>query len=413
MSEAVETKKARKQFEDYSVEEVASEALDLFPDNQTQQLIHIARHASMTATEDHNPKIITINIVGEGGFGKTGSVKEYQDICSNAHGEPVMVVKRTVGGLIDIESLTGQQVPVKRMVPDPNMPGQMMEIAETQLAVPNWFPKNPASTGILLLDDYNRGVKHVIQGLMDLINEGSLNDLQLPKRWVIVLTSNPEDGDYEVTAMDYAQRTRTINVSYSRREEELKRQAHKQGLHDDVTAFIHMYPEAIPCKEPVLVKPKVNDRLLFLYARLYPYLKKMPLLAELVRESTFETGFIARFEEALAKEQPVPVKEVLTNMKAWEKKVAEYADRGRFDLLNITCDRVLLECLDRDLEKKELENLQIFLMVLSEEKQFYMVGKLVHSKRQRAYLGIINPQILQQMQKLNDMVKKRSVAGAS
>jgi hypothetical protein len=384
--------------------------LDLFPDNQTQQLIHISRHASMTATEDHNPKIITINIIGEGGFGKTGSVKEYQDICSRAHGEKVLVVKRTVGGLIDIESLTGQQTILKHTEPDPLRAGRMIETAETVLATPGWFPKDVASTGILLLDDYNRGVKHVIQGLMDLINEGSLNDLHLPRRWTIVLTSNPEDGDYEVTAMDYAQRTRTINVSYGRREEELKRQAHKQGLHDDVTAFIHMYPEAIPCKEPVLIKPKVNDRLLFLYARLYPYLKHMPLLGELVRESTFETEFIAKFEEALAKEQPIPVKEILSNMKAWEKKVSEYSNRGRFDLLNITVDRVLLDVGERDLEKSELANLQLLMMCLPEEKQFYLVGKLVHGKKQKQFLGIINPAILQQMQKLNDTVKKRSVA---
>lgn len=407
----------RGKFEKMSVEQVVAESLELFPHNQTQQLIHIARHASMTAGPEHNPKIITINIVGEGGYGKTGSAKEYCEITSKAHGEPCFMVKRTVGGLIDIESLTGQQTIVMRDVAvEKEINGKTVIVTEshpsTELALPAWFPRNNKSTGILLLDDYNRGVKHVIQGLMDLINEGAINDLKLPHRWVILLTSNPEDGDYEVTAMDYAQKTRTINVAYERDISEMKRQASKQRLCDSMANAIYKlvdgYPEMIACPVPELIKPKVNDRLLFLYARLHPYLELNRSLGEMVRHSTFENKFIVTLEEVLASEQPVSVKDVLNRIKDVEARLMEQTKKGRFDLLNVTVDRVMLDVIERDCKAEELKNLQRFIEILPEEKQFFLVGKLVHGKKAKQFLPIINKNILTQMAALNTAVKDRS-----
>lgn len=76
---------------------------------------------------------------------------------------------------------------------------------------PEWI-SGKTSGGILLLDDWNRADTRFIQAVMELIDRQTYISWTLPKDWHIILTSNPDDGDYMVNAIDNAQRTRFISV---------------------------------------------------------------------------------------------------------------------------------------------------------------------------------------------------------
>ena len=56
------------------------------------------------------------------------------------------------------------------------------------------YPKS-----ILLLDETNRAFPHIIQSVMDLINEGKYANWSLPPNCTIVICNNPNDGSYNVT----------------------------------------------------------------------------------------------------------------------------------------------------------------------------------------------------------------------
>jgi hypothetical protein len=77
---------------------------------------------------------------------------------------------------------------------------------------PEWI-SGKSTGGILLLDDWNRADIRFIQAVMELIDRQQYISWELPKDWHIILTSNPDNGDYLVNSIDNAQKTRFISVN--------------------------------------------------------------------------------------------------------------------------------------------------------------------------------------------------------
>jgi hypothetical protein len=77
---------------------------------------------------------------------------------------------------------------------------------------PEWI-SGKTNGGILLLDDWNRADVRFIQAVMELIDRQQYISWELPKDWHIILTSNPDNGDYLVNSIDSAQKTRFISVN--------------------------------------------------------------------------------------------------------------------------------------------------------------------------------------------------------
>lgn len=81
-------------------------------------------------------------------------------------------------------------------------------------APPAWLPIEENSNGIILfLDDYTRANSMFMQASMEIINTASYISWKLPKYTSIVLSSNPDDGQFSVTSLDNAQKTRFINFN--------------------------------------------------------------------------------------------------------------------------------------------------------------------------------------------------------
>lgn len=72
---------------------------------------------------------------------------------------------------------------------------------------PDWAPDSPGP-GILLIDDVNRAEERILRGMMQLWQRHGVLGWHLPERWYIVLTANPDRGDYSLTPLDPAMLTR-------------------------------------------------------------------------------------------------------------------------------------------------------------------------------------------------------------
>lgn len=83
---------------------------------------------------------------------------------------------------------------------------------ETVFKAPSWVPKTEGP-GILLIDDVNRADDRILRGIMQLLQNHELVSWKLPKKWQIVLTANPDGGDYSVTPMDDAMLTRMLHIT--------------------------------------------------------------------------------------------------------------------------------------------------------------------------------------------------------
>lgn len=79
---------------------------------------------------------------------------------------------------------------------------------------PEWVPREvPAIAGVLLVDDFNRADPRILNGLMQLFQDGELAGWKLPKNYMIIATANPSSaGDYSVGQLDPAQMTRMLHV---------------------------------------------------------------------------------------------------------------------------------------------------------------------------------------------------------
>jgi hypothetical protein len=116
---------------------------------------------------------------------------------------------------------------------------------------PEWI-SGKTKGGILLLDDWNRADIRFIQAVMELIDRQQYISWTLPQDWHILLTSNPDDGEYLVNSIDNAQKTRFISTNLKFDIECWGRWAEQNQLDSRCINFLLMHPE--------LVTKEVNSR---------------------------------------------------------------------------------------------------------------------------------------------------------
>jgi hypothetical protein len=109
-------------------------------------------------------------------------------------------------------------------------------------AAPEWA-QGRTQPVLLLLDDYSRATEKFIQATMTLIETQCYNSWCLPQGSFIVLTSNPDNGNYSVSTMDAAQKTRVINVNYKFDVNVWARYAEKTGIDGRCVNFLLLHPE--------------------------------------------------------------------------------------------------------------------------------------------------------------------------
>jgi hypothetical protein len=91
-----------------------------------------------------------------------------------------------------------------------------------------------------------------IQAVMELVDRQEYISWKLPKDWHILLTANPDNGDYLVQSIDTAQRTRFVSVNLKYEKEVWARWAESQRIDGRCINFLLMHDE--------LVNARVNPR---------------------------------------------------------------------------------------------------------------------------------------------------------
>lgn len=119
-----------------------------------------------------------------------------------------------------------------------------IEGAVTRFAPPSWTPRNEGP-GILLLDDVNRADDRILRGIMQLLQYYELVSWELPRNWLIVLTANPDGGDYSVTPMDDAMLNRMLHVTMTFDAATWARWAEQAGVDERGINFVLSYPELV------------------------------------------------------------------------------------------------------------------------------------------------------------------------
>lgn len=204
--------------------------------------------------EKNGQKPYTVCLEGGHGIGKTAIVEEI------ARNRGMHFVKINLGAFEEVGDLTGFPIKKYQMV---NKEGIEVTVAEASLdahitagytlvpgadpvmdfAVPSWVPTAADGPSILMLDDYSRANPMVLQATMELLDKGELGSWKLPKNTQIVLTTNPDNGDYSVSSMDAAQATRFITFDVEFEVKLLAKHMEEVGVRSEFINFAMLYPE--------------------------------------------------------------------------------------------------------------------------------------------------------------------------
>jgi hypothetical protein len=200
---------------------------------------------------EKNLPVQTVNVEGEAGGGKTSTILQ----LANELG--LDMIRKNLAELEDVSDLIGYPCKEHEMIGKDNsvrwvvegtMPqyiqGGFKPTGEKRMthAAPDWAQGRVAPV-LLLLDDYSRASEKFIQATMTLLETQCYGSWCLPKGSLIVLTSNPDNGNYSVSALDGAQKTRVINVNYKFDVNVWARYAEKTGIDGRCVNFLLLHPE--------------------------------------------------------------------------------------------------------------------------------------------------------------------------
>ena len=215
---------------------------------------HIITNNRHLQTQGKKP--VAIEVVGESGIGKTTSIMD----MTAKHG--LDFVKLNLAQIEELGDLVG--FPIKQFQMWKEKDGKKIgkwidEVAvdaqhklgfqttgksRMSYSAPEWIADKKAG-GVLLLDDWNRADMRFIQACMELVDRQTYISWTLPKDWHIILTANPDNGDYMVNSTDPAQKTRYITANLKFDIDVWARWAEQNEIDTRCINFLLMHPELV------------------------------------------------------------------------------------------------------------------------------------------------------------------------
>lgn len=199
---------------------------------------------------------ISLSLVGTPGLGKTTICRELAKELNRDFYKLNLAQLTEPSELIgyyskEYEVIKGTQVRwvTENLLPKATDAGfQYTNKTRTVPCPPDWIV-NLKDNGILLLDDYSRSNTLFSQAVMELINEQTMVGWDLkPKKIQIILTENPDDGEYNVASMDKAQQDRMMRINMVWDAKDWAERAEKINLDERLINFVLWAPELLEQK---------------------------------------------------------------------------------------------------------------------------------------------------------------------
>lgn len=129
---------------------------------------------------------------------------------------------------------------------------------------PDWVV-NLEENAILCLDDFSRGNQLLMQSVMEICNEGTMIGWDLKDKKVqVILSENPEDGEFNVQSLDAAQTSRMLKINMRWDAQDWASRGEKIGLDTRLLNFVLWQPELLENKKQdgISASNAVNPRMM-------------------------------------------------------------------------------------------------------------------------------------------------------
>ena len=247
--------------------------------------------------QENSKPMVSTEVVGDSGIGKTSSIVQLADELG------LNFVKLNLAQIEEIGDLVG--FPIRqfeltkgsdKVWVDENLIKEYQDqgfkstgLNRMSYCAPEWI-SGKEKGGILLLDDWNRADIRFIQAVMELIDRQQYISWTLPKDWHIILTANPDTGEYLVTSLDNAQITRFISINLKYDVDCWGKWAEENQMDGRCINFMLMHPE--------LVTKDINSRSVSMFFNSISSLKNfdesLPLI-QMIGEGSVGSEFSTMF----------------------------------------------------------------------------------------------------------------------
>ena len=364
-----------------------------------------------------NGKIpVAIAVEGEAGIGKTSTILEIgKDLGLN-------VVKINLSQIEEIGDLTGFPVKefevvktaedgakVTKWIPENTLPmyiqNKYVPTGEKRMthATPEWI-QGKEEGGILILDDYTRADSRFLQACMELIDRQTYISWKLPKDWHIILTTNPDNGDYNVTSIDVAQKTRFITTYLKFDAECWARWAEQNDIDSRCINFLLMHPET--------VTQKTNARSITTFfnsiSSVENFEESLPLI-QMIGEGSVGAEFATLFTTFIHNklDKMVSPKDMLTNA-SWEyvkgqmgSAMGKVADDGyRADIASVLAHRLINYTVvyseKNTVDQKIIDRITSFITdkdIFNNDLKYAIIKGIVNGNKTKFTKLMMNPEI--------------------
>ena len=373
---------------------------------------HMVRNNQYIQSQGKIP--VTVNISGDAGLGKTSAILQLGEELN------IPVVKLNLSQLEELGDLIG--FPVKEFQVK-NAEGKSLWITEQEIdtatskgyrvvdkrmthAAPKWI-QGKGEGGFLILDDFTRADHRFMQAVMEICDRQEYVSWKLPKNWHVVLTTNPDNGDYNVTSLDVAQQTRFISVELKFDEKVWARWAENVGIDGRCINFMLMHPE--------LVTQKVNPRSVTTFFNAISSIEKfdeeLPLI-QMIGEGSVGLDFAAMFSMFINNklDRIISPEDILTKDEAYVvgalKSMIGEDDDFRADISSVVSTRLINFAL-RKAEKESIPQDMINRLVklttdctsFTDDLSYYIVKELTNGNKPKFSKMLLNPKVAKMVMK--------------
>ncbi|MEO0338493.1 MAG: AAA family ATPase [Bacteroidota bacterium] len=309
---------------------------------------------------------VPLCIWGEHGIGKTQIVKDFAKKQGWSFVSIALAQFEEMGDLLGMPQVENNQTIFRK---------------------PSWVP-DQFGPGILLLDDFNRADERIIRGIMPLLQEGRLMSWALPPDWHIILTANPDVGDYSVTPLDEAVSSRMLHFELKFALKAWLTWAKDAKYPNWLIDFIAWFPDLVETNTTspreiaqffdsilAIEEPKSNRSLSFLLANAHLDPPLAAAFMDYIQSQAFH----------------LPSAKIILSANDFDKEIAPIFEHllgkqpQRLDLVYLLWDRLLsqLKRGEAALDQLELKNLEALLRlpIVPKDVRHFWVNSLIELQR--------------------------------
>lgn len=211
--------------------------------------------------------------------------------------------------------------------------------------LPEFWPTDPNSEGVLLLEEINRGTTGVMNTLMQLLTDRRVHNYELPPKWIIAGCVNPDSAEYDVNAMDAALKNRFVEYEIEYDHTSFVKFMEAKEWDDSVVSFIKsgvwIYREAKSTgRDGKYISPRTWS---LVNAARKSGIEKDAQMHFITVTSLLGKDVGNEFHKFCFDESPVTYKDLLENKEAALKKLKEQSDPHKYkgDMIAVTIESIV------------------------------------------------------------------------